>query len=103
MSTVVGYQGTTDVDLTYMACVKGSPEVLKDMFVDPPMDYDDAYLQMARRGARVLALGYKTLGHLSHQQVRFRYSFSLAFINPIVTVLRFVPRIGSSSISIKWH
>ncbi|KAH9286492.1 Manganese-transporting ATPase 13A1 [Echinococcus granulosus] len=70
MSTVVGYQGTTDVDLTYMACVKGSPEVLKSMFVDLPMDYDDAYLQMARRGARVLALGHKTLGRLSHQQVR---------------------------------
>ena len=69
MSTVVGYQGTTDVDMTYMACVKGSPEVLKSMFVDPPMDYDDAYLQMARRGARVLALGHKTLGRISHQQV----------------------------------
>lgn len=72
MSTVVGYQGTTDVDLTYMACVKGSPEVLKSMFVDLPMDYDDAYLQMARRGARVLALGYKILGRLSHQQVDFK-------------------------------
>uniref|UniRef100_A0A5K3FND9 Cation-transporting ATPase n=1 Tax=Mesocestoides corti TaxID=53468 RepID=A0A5K3FND9_MESCO len=70
MSTVVGYQGTTDVDVTYMACVKGSPEVLKSMFVDAPMDYDDAYLQMARRGARVLALGQKTLGRLSHQEVR---------------------------------
>ncbi|KAM3172670.1 hypothetical protein ACTXT7_014059 [Hymenolepis weldensis] len=70
MSTVVGYQGATDVDLSYMVCVKGSPEVLKSMFVDAPLDYDDAYLQMARRGARVLALGYKELGRLSHQQVR---------------------------------
>ncbi len=69
MSTVVGYQGNTDVDITYLACVKGSPEVLKSMFVDAPMDYDDAYLQMARRGARVLALGQKSLGRLSHQQV----------------------------------
>nr|CDS30555.1 cation transporting ATPase 13A1 [Hymenolepis microstoma] len=70
MSTVVGYQGTTDVDLSYMVCVKGSPEVLKSMFIDAPLDYDDAYLQMARRGARVLALGYKELGRLSHQEVR---------------------------------
>lgn len=74
MSTVVGYQNTTDVDLNYMVCVKGSPEVLKSMFTDAPLDYDDAYLQMARRGARVLALGYKELGRLSHQQVGFTVS-----------------------------
>lgn len=72
MSTVVGYQSTTDVEMSYLGCVKGSPEVLKSMFVDPPMDYDDAYLQMARRGARVLALGYKALGRLSHQQVSLK-------------------------------
>ncbi len=34
------------------------------MFVGAAMDYDDAYLQLARRGARVLARG-----QLSHQQV----------------------------------
>lgn len=79
MSTVVGYQGTTDVDLSYMVCVKGSPEVLKSMFIDAPLDYDDAYLQMARRGARVLVLGYKELGRLSHQQVGLK-SFLDAFI-----------------------
>ncbi|VDM16591.1 unnamed protein product [Hydatigera taeniaeformis] len=76
MSTVVGYQGTTDVDLTYMACVKGSPEVLKSMFVDLPMDYDDAYLQMARRGARVLALGHKTLGRLKREDVESSLTFA---------------------------
>uniref|UniRef100_A0A0X3PAK9 Manganese-transporting ATPase 13A1 n=1 Tax=Schistocephalus solidus TaxID=70667 RepID=A0A0X3PAK9_SCHSO len=70
MSVVVGYQNTADVNITYMACVKGSPEVLKAMLIDAPPDYDDAYLQMARRGARVLALGQKVLGDLSHQQVR---------------------------------
>ncbi|BHF60922.1 hypothetical protein SprV_0100389200 [Sparganum proliferum] len=70
MSVVVGYQNTADVNITYMACVKGSPEVLKAMLIGAPPDYDDAYLQMARRGARVLALGQKVLGDLSHQQVR---------------------------------
>uniref|UniRef100_A0A183TMN9 Cation-transporting ATPase 13A1 n=1 Tax=Schistocephalus solidus TaxID=70667 RepID=A0A183TMN9_SCHSO len=60
MSVVVGYQNTADVNITYMACVKGSPEVLKAMLIDAPPDYDDAYLQMARRGARVLALGQKS-------------------------------------------
>ena len=38
-------------------------------FTSVPADYDDVYLRMARRGARVLALGYKQLGVLSHQQV----------------------------------
>ncbi len=38
-------------------------------FSEVPQHYDDVYLEMARRGARVLALGYKKLGVLSHQQV----------------------------------
>ena len=40
-------------------------------FCEVPKDYDEFYLEMARRGARVLALGYKKLGTLSHQQVNF--------------------------------
>ena len=39
-------------------------------FSDAPPEYNKVYLTMARRGARVLALGYKPLGVLSHQQVR---------------------------------
>ena len=34
-----------------------------------PVDYDRVYLEMARRGARVLALGHRRLGNLSHQDV----------------------------------
>jgi len=33
------------------------------------VDYDRVYLEMARRGARVLALGHRRLGNLSHQDV----------------------------------
>lgn len=36
----------------------------------PPPNYDEIYLHYAREGARVLCLGYKELGALSHQQVR---------------------------------
>lgn len=50
------------------------------MLVDPPPDYDEAYLTMARRGARVLALAQKSLGMLSHQQVTiYMFFFGLGF------------------------
>ena len=60
-------------------------------FCEVPKDYDEVYLEMARRGARVLALGYKKLGTLSHQQVNtfefflqiviFKSSFLTIFSN----------------------
>lgn len=71
MSVVVSHYLTSSVDQVYLACVKGSPETIKSMLVDAPPDYDEAYLSMARRGARVIALGQKSLGQLSHQQVLF--------------------------------
>ncbi|CAF0986240.1 unnamed protein product [Didymodactylos carnosus] len=36
----------------------------------PPERYDEIYLRLSRQGARVLALGHKSLGVLSAQQVR---------------------------------
>ncbi|KAM7540919.1 hypothetical protein Aperf_G00000039450 [Anoplocephala perfoliata] len=73
MSTVVGYQNTTDVDLNYMACVKGSPEVLKSMFIDAPLDYDDAYLQMARRGARPSAGWFQSVSMHNLRGISYAY------------------------------
>lgn len=35
-----------------------------------PANFDEIYLHYAREGARVLCLGYKELGQLSHQQLR---------------------------------
>lgn len=35
-----------------------------------PPDYDETYLEMSRRGARVLALGWRDLGRMTPQQVR---------------------------------
>lgn len=39
-------------------------------FANIPSTYDSVYLEMSRRGARVLALGWKELGRLTPQQTR---------------------------------
>ncbi|KAH8861205.1 Manganese-transporting ATPase 13A1 [Schistosoma japonicum] len=70
MSVIVSHYLPSSVDRNYLVCVKGSPETILPMLVDAPPDYEEAYLTMARRGARVLALGQKTLGQLTHEQVR---------------------------------
>lgn len=56
-------------------------------FSECPASYDDVHREMSREGARVLALGYKEMGHLSHQQVltnewsaeRQLYGFSVVY------------------------
>ncbi|XP_076436268.1 endoplasmic reticulum transmembrane helix translocase-like [Babylonia areolata] len=70
MSVIVGHTPAGSTETHYMATIKGAPETLKDMFESVPDNYEEVYLAMARRGARVLALGYKDIGTLSHQQVR---------------------------------
>ena len=72
MSVIAGYTppGSSSTDTVYIATVKGAPETLKPMLANAGADYDDTYLSLSRRGARVLALGWKELGRLSHQQVR---------------------------------
>ena len=71
MSVVAGF---TDVSAsepnTYIACVKGAPETLKSMFVSLPDNYDQLHQKFSRQGSRVLALGRKVLGSLSHQKLR---------------------------------
>ncbi|CAN7992811.1 unnamed protein product [Ixodes hexagonus] len=68
MSVVAGFAPQGAMETTYFAAVKGAPETLKQMFSHIPEDYDDVYLRMSRRGARVLAMGRSVLGQLSHQQ-----------------------------------
>lgn len=70
MSVIAGHTPAGSSETEYLGVVKGAPETLQSMFKNCPADYEEVYLEMARRGARVLALGYKKLGVLSHQQVR---------------------------------
>lgn len=70
MSVIAGYvnQGTTDT--IYIAAVKGAPETLKSMYSELPACYDEVYLELSRRGARVLALGFKEIGRSTPQEIR---------------------------------
>ncbi|KAK3087866.1 hypothetical protein FSP39_011689 [Pinctada imbricata] len=70
MSVIAGHTAVGSTDTDYIVTVKGAPETLKPMFESLPDDYDEVYTEMSRRGARVLALGYRKLGNLTHQQVR---------------------------------
>lgn len=71
MAVIAGYSPTSgSLDTCYIGAVKGAPETLKRMFTNVPAHYDRDYLAMSRKGARVLALGYRQLGVMSHQAVR---------------------------------
>ncbi|XP_062965706.1 endoplasmic reticulum transmembrane helix translocase isoform X3 [Cynocephalus volans] len=70
MSVLASYEKLGSTDLCYIATVKGAPETLHSMFVQCPPNYHHVHTEISREGARVLALGYKELGHLTHQQAR---------------------------------
>lgn len=70
MSVIVGYIPSGTTETVYNVTVKGAPETLKHMFADLPEKYDDVYLKLSRRGARVLALGWAELGRLTTQELR---------------------------------
>ncbi|XP_070102831.1 endoplasmic reticulum transmembrane helix translocase isoform X2 [Equus przewalskii] len=70
MSVLASYEKLGSTDLCYIATVKGAPETLHSMFSQCPPDYHHIHTEISREGARVLALGYKELGHLTHQQAR---------------------------------
>ncbi|CAI5764980.1 manganese-transporting ATPase 13A1 [Podarcis lilfordi] len=70
MSVLASYEKVGSTDLCYIATVKGAPETLHKMFSQCPSSYNSIHTEISREGARVLALGYKELGHLTHQQAR---------------------------------
>ena len=70
MSVVCGYTVPGTSETRFLVTVKGAPETLRSMFSSVPGDYDETYLALSRRGARVLALGHRDLGTLSHSQLK---------------------------------
>uniref|UniRef100_A0A8C5PIQ4 Endoplasmic reticulum transmembrane helix translocase n=1 Tax=Leptobrachium leishanense TaxID=445787 RepID=A0A8C5PIQ4_9ANUR len=70
MSVLASYERPGSTDLCCVATVKGAPETLQRMFSHCPEYYNKVHTEISREGARVLALGYKEIGHLSHQQIR---------------------------------
>uniref|UniRef100_A0A8V0X6H1 Endoplasmic reticulum transmembrane helix translocase n=1 Tax=Gallus gallus TaxID=9031 RepID=A0A8V0X6H1_CHICK len=70
MSVLASYEKIGAADLCYIAAVKGAPETLHKMLSQCPSNYNAVHTEISHEGARVLALGYKELGHLTHQQVR---------------------------------
>ncbi|NXW52340.1 AT131 ATPase, partial [Nyctiprogne leucopyga] len=70
MSVLASYEKIGSTDLCYIAAVKGAPETLHQMLSQCPSNYHAVHTEISHEGARVLALGYKELGHLTHQQVR---------------------------------
>ncbi|KAF0757705.1 manganese-transporting ATPase 13A1 [Aphis craccivora] len=62
MSVLAAYKCTKTANkIIHIASVKGAPEVLKSMLLNIPNNYDSTYLELAGRGARVLALARKEM------------------------------------------
>ncbi|XP_075992029.1 endoplasmic reticulum transmembrane helix translocase [Anticarsia gemmatalis] len=72
MSVIAGYQINERgfMETHYISSVKGAPETVKGMLKEVPSHYDHVYLTLSRRGARVLALGYRNLGKLTSHEIR---------------------------------
>lgn len=50
-------------DKAYFVSAKGAPETMRTMFTSLPAWYDRTFLSLAHDGARVLALGHRSLSH----------------------------------------
>ncbi|XP_062547568.1 endoplasmic reticulum transmembrane helix translocase [Armigeres subalbatus] len=70
MSVLAGHLVPFSNETCYIGTVKGAPEVVVKMLKTVPPNYEETYLEYSRRGARVLALGYKSFGTLDNATVR---------------------------------
>lgn len=69
MSVVSSFKLDLTNDNVYIASAKGAPEFMKPLMKNLPDNYDEVYLTMSRLGARVLALGYKTIGQIDNKDL----------------------------------
>uniref|UniRef100_A0AC34FDM7 Manganese-transporting ATPase 13A1 n=1 Tax=Panagrolaimus sp. ES5 TaxID=591445 RepID=A0AC34FDM7_9BILA len=70
MTVVGGYTIPGVSEARHLALVKGAPEVLRDMYENLPEDFDEIFKKLALSGARIIALGIRELGTLTHQELR---------------------------------
>ena len=70
MTVIASYQTAMSNDYNFIVTVKGAAEVLKPMFVNLPDNYDKIFMHLSRRGARVLALGFKSLGRKNQSDIK---------------------------------
>lgn len=82
MTVIAGYQNHGMSETQHIVVVKGAPEILRDMvlfyiknrlnfqYKFVPANYNQTYQRLAQAGARVLALGIKELGTITHQKIR---------------------------------
>ncbi|XP_055636945.1 endoplasmic reticulum transmembrane helix translocase [Toxorhynchites rutilus septentrionalis] len=70
MSVLAGHLVPFSNETCYIGTVKGAPEVIMKMLKTIPENYEETYLEYSRRGARVLALGYKSFGTMDNAAVR---------------------------------
>uniref|UniRef100_A0A914M0I3 Cation-transporting ATPase n=1 Tax=Meloidogyne incognita TaxID=6306 RepID=A0A914M0I3_MELIC len=70
MTVISAYQSSGQTTTNCIVTVKGAPEILRGMFHELPLSYDENYQSLARAGARIIALGIRELGPLSTQQIR---------------------------------
>lgn len=69
MSVIASYKMDMSNENVYICTAKGAPEFMRPLMKELPDNYDDVYLEMSRLGARVLALGFKTIGQLTNQEL----------------------------------
>ena len=62
MTVIAGHTGSGSMETDYMVCSKGAPEVIRQLLVHVPDQYDEICSTYSRNGSRVLALAYRDLG-----------------------------------------
>ena len=68
MSVISSYDSGS-VRPNYLVATKGAAEVVGQMLINKPENYDQQHQKLARKGIRVLALAYKELSGVDHPKL----------------------------------